>query len=83
MRERRAARLVEDRFASLIANASDVIMIAESDGTLRFVSPACERTLGLKPDELVGKNLLQVWSGPDAEKLRELLTQIAATAPEP
>jgi diguanylate cyclase (GGDEF)-like protein/PAS domain S-box-containing protein len=79
VRERRAARLVEDRFASLIANASDVIMIAESDGTLRFVSPACERTLGLKPDDLVGKNLLQVWSGPDGEKLRELLTQIAAT----
>ncbi len=79
VRERRAARLVEDRFASLIANASDVIMIAESDGTLRFVSPACERTLGLKPDGLVGKNLLQVWSGPDGEKLHELLTQIAAT----
>jgi diguanylate cyclase (GGDEF)-like protein/PAS domain S-box-containing protein len=79
VRERRAARLVEDRFASLIANASDVIMIAESDGTLRFVSPACERTLGLKPDDLVGKNLLQVWSGPDGEKLHELLTQIAAT----
>ncbi|HEY0340646.1 MAG TPA: hypothetical protein VGC34_07580, partial [Steroidobacteraceae bacterium] len=41
VREKRAARMVEDRFASLIANASDVIMIVESDGTLRFVSPAC------------------------------------------
>ena len=64
VRERRATRLVEDRFASLIANASDVIMITESDGTLRFVSPACERTLGFKPDDLVGKNLLEVWSRP-------------------
>ena len=79
VRERRAARLVEDRFASLIANASDVIMIVESDGTLRFVSPACERTLGLKPDDLVGKNLLDVWVGSDAEKLRTLLMEIAAT----
>ena len=79
VRERRAARLVEDRFESLIANASDVIMIVESDGTLRFVSPACERTLGLKPDDLVGKNLLNVWSGPDGERLRDLLTEIAAT----
>ena len=78
VRERRAARLVEDRFASLIANASDVIMIVETDGTLRFVSPACERTLGLKPDDLVGKNLLDVWSGSDGEKLRALLTEIAA-----
>ena len=31
-RERRAARLVEDRYASLIANASDVIMIVDPDG---------------------------------------------------
>jgi diguanylate cyclase (GGDEF)-like protein/PAS domain S-box-containing protein len=79
VREKRAARLVEDRFASLIANASDVIMIVESDGTLRFVSAACERTLGFKPDDLMGKNLLDVWSGPDRERLRELLKEIAAT----
>ena len=44
--------MVEDRFASLIANASDVIMIVEPDGVLRFISPACERTLGFKPDEV-------------------------------
>src|SRR5262249_22611932 len=37
LRERRAARMVEDRFESLIANASDVIMIVETDGVLRFV----------------------------------------------
>ena len=80
IRERRAARMVEDRFASLIANASDVIMIVEPDGVLRFVSPACERTLGCKPDELVGRNLLDVWAGQDSERLRALLTEIAASA---
>jgi diguanylate cyclase (GGDEF)-like protein/PAS domain S-box-containing protein len=79
VRERRAARLVEDRFASLIANASDVIMIVETNGALRFVSPAGERTLGFRPDEVTGKNLLDVWSGPDLERLRTLLAEIAAT----
>jgi diguanylate cyclase (GGDEF)-like protein/PAS domain S-box-containing protein len=79
VRERRAARMVEDRYASLIANASDVIMIVESDGVLRFVSPACERTLGFKPDEVIGRNLLDVWAGPDAERLRALLGEIAET----
>ena len=39
-RERRAARMVEARYASLIANASDVIMIVAVDGALRFASPA-------------------------------------------
>jgi PAS domain S-box-containing protein len=79
VREKRAARMVEDRFASLIANASDVIMIVEADGALRFVSPACERTLGFKPEEVTGKNLLDVWAGQDGERLRALLTEIATT----
>jgi diguanylate cyclase (GGDEF)-like protein/PAS domain S-box-containing protein len=79
VREKRAARMVEDRYASLIANASDVIMIVEPDGVLRFVSPACERTLGFKADEVMGRNLLDVWSGPDTDRLRILLREIAAT----
>jgi len=32
-------RLVEERYASLIANASDVIMVVAADGALRFASP--------------------------------------------
>jgi len=80
IREKRAARMVEDRFASLIANASDVIMIVEPDGVLRFVSPASERTLGFKPDEAVGRNLLEIWGGVDRDRLQALLTEIAATA---
>ena len=80
LRERRAARMVEDRFESLIANASDVIMIAETDGALRFVSPACERMLGFRPEEMVGKSLLDIWTGPDSDRLRALLTEITATS---
>ncbi len=49
IRERRAARMVEERYASLIKNASDVIMTVAVDGSLLFVSPAAERTLGLQP----------------------------------
>jgi diguanylate cyclase (GGDEF)-like protein/PAS domain S-box-containing protein len=80
IREKRAARMVEDRFASLIANASDVIMIVEPDGVLRFISPACERTLGFEPDAVVGKNLLDVWGGADSDRLRAMLTEIASSA---
>jgi diguanylate cyclase (GGDEF)-like protein/PAS domain S-box-containing protein len=78
-RERRAARLVEDRYASLIANASDVIMIVGADGVVRFASPASERTLGLKPDEIAGNSLPDLWSGEDAERLRLFLAEVAAT----
>ncbi|MBS0393418.1 MAG: EAL domain-containing protein, partial [Proteobacteria bacterium] len=77
-RERRAARLVEERYASLIANASDVIMIVTTDGTLRFASAAAERTLGLRPERLVGGNLLELWTGEDTERLRAFLAEVAA-----
>jgi diguanylate cyclase (GGDEF)-like protein/PAS domain S-box-containing protein len=79
VRERQAARLVEDRYASLIANAADVIMIVAADGTLRFVSPAAERTLGLSPEAILGQSLAELWSGEDGEKLRMFLAEVAAT----
>ena len=78
-RERRAARMVEDRYESLIANASDVIMIVAVDGALRFASPASERTLGLKQEDIVGQNLLDLWTGEDSERLRAFLAEVAAT----
>ncbi len=78
-RERRAARAVEDRYASLIANASDVIMIVGAEGTLRFASPAAERTFGLKPEELAGLNLMELWAGSDAGKLGAFLSDVAAS----
>ncbi len=78
LREREAARIVEARYASLIANASDVIMIVAPDGTLRFVSPASVRTLGMKPEEIVGKNLPELWAGEDREKLRLFLAEVTA-----
>jgi diguanylate cyclase (GGDEF)-like protein/PAS domain S-box-containing protein len=81
-RERRAARMVEDRYASLIANASDVIMIVGVDGSLRFASPASERTLGLRPEDLGGKNLLDLWTGGDADRLRAFLGDVAARSGE-
>jgi diguanylate cyclase (GGDEF)-like protein/PAS domain S-box-containing protein len=79
IRERRAARMVEERYASLIANASDVIMIVAPDGIVRFASPASERTLGLPPEHITGRKLADLWTGEDAEKLRMFLTELVAT----
>ncbi len=80
VRERRAARMVEDRYASLIANASDVIMIVGADGMVRFASPAAERTLGLRPEETTGRSLAELWGGEDGERLRLFLAEVVATA---
>ncbi len=57
-RERRRAeealRTSEQRFRALVQNASDIIMILEADGTIRYESPAGERVLGYEPEERVG-----------------------------
>ncbi len=78
IREQKATQRVERWYASLIANASDVIMIVDPNGILRFISPASERLLGLKPSEIVGRRLAEVWSGEGEERLSALLAEIAA-----
>ena len=72
-------RMAEEHYASLVANASDVIMIVGADGVVRFASPAATRTLGLKPEEITGKRLAELWDGEDGERLRSFLDEIAAT----
>jgi diguanylate cyclase (GGDEF)-like protein/PAS domain S-box-containing protein len=79
LRERRAAGIVEARYASLIKNASDVIMISDADGQLQFASPATERTLAIHPDDLVGRNLLDLWADGDRDRLTAFLAEVTAT----
>ena len=38
-------RRSEERFRSLVRNASDVVLIADADGSIRYVSPAVSRVL--------------------------------------
>ena len=54
-------------------------MIADVDGRLRFASPAAERTFGMHPDDLVGRNLLDLWAEADRERLSAFLAEVAAT----
>lgn len=49
-------RLSQERFRSLVSNASDLITILDADGTIRYESPAIERLLGYGEDELIGRN---------------------------
>jgi diguanylate cyclase (GGDEF)-like protein/PAS domain S-box-containing protein len=72
-------RMAEEHYASLVANASDVIMIIGTDGAVRFASPATTRTLGLKPEEITGKSLAELWGGEDGDRLRSFLDEVART----
>jgi diguanylate cyclase (GGDEF)-like protein/PAS domain S-box-containing protein len=73
-------RMVEDHYASLVANAADVIMIVDADGVVRFASSAAERTLGLKPEKITGRTLPELWGGEDGERVRMFLDEVARSA---
>jgi PAS domain S-box-containing protein len=50
-------RQSEERFRALVQNSSDVITVIDADGTIRYVSPAVERVMDHRPEELVGKSV--------------------------
>ncbi|WP_370146820.1 putative bifunctional diguanylate cyclase/phosphodiesterase [Streptacidiphilus sp. EB129] len=47
----------ENHFRSLVQGSSDVIMIADPDGILRYVSPAATGVYGRSAEDLAGKRL--------------------------
>ena len=49
----------EEWFRSLVQNSSDVTVVIEADGTIKYQSPAAKKVLGLDTEDLVGTNVFQ------------------------
>ncbi|WP_440990177.1 histidine kinase N-terminal 7TM domain-containing protein [Haloarchaeobius baliensis] len=49
-------REAEQRFQTLIENASDIVAVLDVDGTVRYQSPSTKQVLGYEPEEMVGGN---------------------------
>ena len=65
-------RQSEEHLRALIENAADIITVLNSDGTRQYVSPSVERSTGYTPEELIGKNPLEMVHPDDVSELREL-----------
>jgi len=78
-------RASESRFRSLIENVSDVVMLMDADGTIRFESPSVERVFGYGREELVGQNVFELLHPDDLARVSQDLTGLlqspGATSP--
>ena len=77
-RVEKALRESEERFRTLVRYGSDVISILEFDGTIRYESPATERVLGYRPEEMVGNSAFDYIHSDDYDRL--LLTFLEGVA---
>ena len=59
-----ALRQSESLFRTVIESASDIVTVLDARGIARYVSPASMTVLGLRPDEMIGRNPID-WVHPD------------------
>lgn len=72
----KALRESEKRFRALVQHSSDIIVLLDADGTVRYVSPAVERILGYPPDSFVGQNPLEHVHLGDVEATQQVLDAV-------
>jgi len=53
----------DHRFRALIEHTDDIVVVASSDGTVDYVSPAVERLVARRAEELVGGELRSLFVG--------------------
>ncbi len=76
-------RMSERHYRRLMENISDVITITDAQGTILEISSAVNRTLGMEPGTLVGRNIRELVSQQDLRdiSIAELAQQYAQTGP--
>ncbi len=65
----------EARLRSVIENASDVLSVIKPNGIIEYESPSVERLLGWRPEELIGKQVLDYVHADDAASVAEAISR--------
>ncbi|HLT46022.1 MAG TPA: PAS domain S-box protein [Rubricoccaceae bacterium] len=71
-RAQQALRKSEERFRSLVQNASDVTAVLDRDGALTYLSPSVARVLGYAPEALLGQSPFAFVHPEDRRRVRAL-----------
>jgi PAS domain S-box-containing protein len=73
----------EARFRALIEHSSDLVMIVDRQGKIRYVSPASVRVAGRTQSELLGHDLTDFLPSEDVPKIRRALRSAPEKARAP
>ncbi len=74
----RTRRSVEERFESLVANASEAIVVVDRDGTVLYASPSVQRLLGQVPEDVIGRPFDELLHPDESVSARTFLHELLA-----
>jgi diguanylate cyclase (GGDEF)-like protein/PAS domain S-box-containing protein len=81
--EAEALRKSEERYRSLIENASDIIAIIDRKATFVYESSSASKVLGYSTAQLIGKTLFELAPEDRADDITELLQRVVDRPGEP
>lgn len=70
-----ALRQSEQRFRSLIENATDITVILDAAGIFRYISPSVKRILGYAPERAIGRSALEAVHPDDCAAIAQALNK--------
>jgi len=80
-RTERELERTREYFGTILAHASDLVLIVDETGTVDYVSPAVERVLGYDPEELQGTSAFELVHPADVARATDTLEALL-DAPE-
>ncbi len=78
----KALRESEEKFRTLIANSSDVIVILDRNSRIQYSSPNVTRHFGWRPEEMLEQELGATIHADDRERVESRISQLMAQADE-